>query len=81
MKCKYCGKEFEKTSNSQKYCSVECRNNDMGYVYRMRKKENKKAKKTKANVTKNPYAWILELDKEGKKVGLSYGKYVAANRL
>lgn len=24
MKCKYCGKEFIKKSNSQKYCSLQC---------------------------------------------------------
>lgn len=34
-KCEYCGKEFEASTSSQKYCSKECgkRNwNERGYV-------------------------------------------------
>jgi ribosomal protein L20 len=66
-----CGKEFEKKSNCQKYCSKECCHRDMDAEYRRRGKEKKKIASMRRNVS------IVDIDAEARSVGMTYGKYVA----
>lgn len=74
--CPICGKTFEATQASSRYCSDECRREGNRISSRLRKQ-----KATKSVVY--PNRELIEMAKEASKRGLSYGEYVAklsANR-
>ena len=73
--CRICGKTFEATQASSRYCSDECRREGNRISSRLRKQ--------KAKMRIYPNRELLDMAKEASKRGLSYGEYVAklsANR-
>ena len=71
VKCPICGKEFKQIRGNQIVCSSECRKKRT----RQLAKENKKTEKKKR--TKTVRKSLIEIEKEAKEAGMSYGKYVA----
>lgn len=87
-KCEVCGKDFETTKGNKKYCGRECAEiaraqkqrewkqlqKKQGYF--RAKEEQVKAEQRKVNAQR-----IVEIDKKARKLGMSYGKYVAMMRM
>ena len=65
--CKVCGKEFERKTSAQKYCSEKCRND--AYYEKYKSPYNKKEEK------KIPS--LIEMNRLAKEQGMTYGQYVA----
>lgn len=68
IKCKWCGKEFVPTSNRNVFCSRLCASKQ----HSVDDKEKRKRKKPKSNSE-----MIVDVTKEAKAKGMSYGQYVA----
>lgn len=68
IKCECCGKEFIRKSK-QKYCSLNCKE------WMMHGKKKEKPKEPKQVKT------FVEINREAKELGMSYGKYVAMKKI
>jgi len=55
--CKICGKTFKRTSNSQKYCSIKCRNKQ--YLPRVTEWHRQKRKKVASTPAENKLQCII----------------------
>lgn len=83
-KCEVCGKDFETTKGNKKYCGRECAETAQAQKQRewkfMQKKEGyfrDKTERVKAEQRKVNAQRIVEIDKQARKLGMSYGRYVA----
>ena len=92
--CKRCGRSFETSGNQHNvaYCSRECRkaaeydNLKASYerkrLQRQEQKQEAEAQKPKGvRRTKQKYPSIGEISVLARKAGMTYGKYVAQNKL
>ena len=71
--CKLCGKEFVPQVGSQTFCCAEHRleyNNERARERKIRKRLEAKRKKQKSNS-------LQTISNEARKLGMSYGQYVA----
>lgn len=73
LNCEYCGSTFLRGSSMQRFCTVACRN-----------KFNREKEKTMYLMSSQgvvpihkPNKSITEISREAKKLGLTYGQYVA----
>lgn len=67
--CKWCGKKYIPTSEKNVFCSRSC-------YYKQHYETKKIEKQQKANMKSN-HELIVDIDREAKAHGMSYGKYVA----
>ena len=73
--CEICGKEFIGRRSTARYCSAACRELGKKETHKIWCKTNKK-KKTEAAGTP-----IWQINEEARKLGLTYGKYKALQRI
>ena len=71
MKCPVCGKEFKQIRGNQIVCSSICRKK------RTKEMERKGRTGTVKKRTKQVRKSLIDIEKEAKEAGMSYGKYVA----
>lgn len=80
--CEKCGKQFNSTSNIQRFCTKTCRRSawkELPYYKEAEKaKEEKKEKEEKkTKQAKKPKGKSLQdLCREARKAGMTYGKYI-----
>lgn len=74
--CKNCGREFTPESGKQKHCCPECRTEYLKKlrIERDRRRSREKAKKRKKQKTVSA---IVQVNREARACGMSYGKYNA----
>ena len=70
IKCKWCGKEFVPASCKNVFCSKEC-----GYLHK--KEVDKNRRKKVKEKKKSNQELIIDVAREAKAHGMSYGQYVA----
>jgi endogenous inhibitor of DNA gyrase (YacG/DUF329 family) len=78
--CEICGTEFEAWNSTQRLCSKKCRNKDSKKYYQEYYAVYKPIvaeTKPKTVLTKT----ASDIAAEARKVGMSYGQYVALNKL
>lgn len=87
-RCKACQKLFIAQRSNAAYCSSECRvigkrmeDNKRQRQYREEERQFKDANNPKEGVKEAGFMSIAEIDAAAKKVGLSYGKYVAEMKI
>lgn len=74
--CVICGKRFEYMKGTKVTCSIECKEERQRQYSRKRNEElkvNKPPKKINSNLD--------DIEKEARKLGMSYGKYMALNAM
>ena len=69
INCRWCGKKFVPSCNRNVFCSVQCSHKNSENRKRM-ERESKKNRKSNQEL-------IVDVAKEAKARGLSYGQYVA----
>ena len=70
VECKWCGKEFLPSSYKNVFCSKEC-------VYLHKKAVEKSRPKKVKEKKKSNQELIIDVAREAKAHGMSYGQYVA----
>lgn len=73
--CIICGNEFEYVKGKKITCSIECQKKRAGNYDNLRNKKNRKIKKKKRKKCN-----LDTTEKEARKIGLSYGMYMAMKR-
>lgn len=71
VNCKWCGKEFVPTSCKNIFCCKQCHQKWKNDVSHKKKKQKPKEKK------KSNHELIVDVDKEAKANGMTYGQWVA----
>lgn len=90
--CRECGKSFETIGNQHNmaYCSFECRktaeHKRIAEAYekkKLQRQEASEAKESKPKVVKRKHKKLTigEISVLARKAGMTYGKYVAQNKL
>lgn len=72
--CATCGEEFKMLTNSQKYCSEDCRRKGKAQNERERRKRLGMERKLAPVPKDDP---LSEIARKANALGLTYGKFVA----
>ena len=79
--CEYCGKEWETSDyrifKTKKYCSLGCRMEVQKLYEDRRHRDELKVRKEAKRKHEEKHKTLVEMNRNAKDLGLSYGEYVA----